>query len=65
MAETVYTPDGKSHVLLGNTTRLSLIREYAGNDLAEYVEGLENLADEWERYFDDYDDYNDYNDYDD
>lgn len=33
MADTVYTPDGRAHVLLGSTTPASIIREYAGEDV--------------------------------
>lgn len=44
MAETVYTPDGKVHVLVGSTTHVSLIREYAGDDLANWAEEQQELA---------------------
>lgn len=44
MAKTVYTPDGKMHVLVGSTTPVSLIREYAGNDLAAWAEEQLELA---------------------
>ena len=44
MAETVYTPDGKQHVLVGSTTHVSLIREYAGDDLANWAEEQQELA---------------------
>lgn len=37
MAETLYTPDGKVHVLVGSTTLESIVREYAGDDTAERV----------------------------
>jgi len=50
MAETVYTPDGKQHVLVGSTTHISLIREYAGDDLADWVEYLEELVDTQEDF---------------
>ena len=44
MAETVYTPDGKCHVVIGSTTHVELIREYAGEDLANWAEEQQNLA---------------------
>ena len=37
MADTIYTPDGKMHVLLGSTTMESIIREYAGEEAANWV----------------------------
>lgn len=37
MADTVFTPDGKMHVLLGATNLESIIREYCGNDVADAV----------------------------
>ena len=40
MANTVYTPDGTMHVLLGSTTILSIIRAYCGNEIADWVEDL-------------------------
>lgn len=40
MAETIYTPDGKMHVLVGSTTLESIIREYAGDDAANAVRDL-------------------------
>lgn len=44
MAETITTPDGKTHVLLGSTTELSLIREYCGDELADR---LREALDDW------------------
>lgn len=41
MADTLYTSDGKMHVLLGSTTLVSLIREYMGDDAANAVAELE------------------------
>lgn len=35
MAETILTPDGKLHVLLGSTTIETVIREYAGGEAAK------------------------------
>ena len=40
MVETVYTPDGKLHTLLGSCTIGEIIREYAGEDAARQVEEL-------------------------
>lgn len=40
MADTLYTPDGKQHVLLGSTTLESVIRKYAGEDAAQQVRTL-------------------------
>lgn len=40
MAETVYTPDGKLHTLLGSCTIGEIVREYAGEDAAKLVENL-------------------------
>ena len=37
MAETVYTPDGKLHTLLGSCTIGEIVREYAGEDAAKLV----------------------------
>lgn len=41
MADTLYTSDGKMHVLLGSITLSSLVREYMGDDAAQMVESLE------------------------
>lgn len=41
MADTIYTPDGKAHVLMGSTTAETLVREYAGNDLGDILHALE------------------------
>lgn len=48
MADTIYTPDGKMHVLLGSTTMESIIREYAGGEAAKWVhrEVVRNAYDE-------------------
>ena len=40
MVETVYTPDGKLHTLLGSCTIQEIVREYAGEDAAKLVENL-------------------------
>lgn len=37
MAETLYTPDGRTHVLVGSTTLESIVREYAGDEAAALV----------------------------
>lgn len=37
MAETIYTPDGKVHVLVGATTPESIVREYCGDELADWI----------------------------
>lgn len=41
MADTLYTSDGKMHILLGATTLVSLIQKYMGDDAAQMVESLE------------------------
>ena len=47
MADTVYTPDGRAHVLLGSTTPASVIREYAGEDvLRELLSEVSRLCHE-------------------
>lgn len=47
MADTVYTPDGRAHVLLGSTTPASIIRGYAGEDvLRELQNRFDELLDE-------------------
>ena len=38
MAETLYTKDGKCHVLLDSTTPVSIIRDYCGDEVADWVE---------------------------
>lgn len=40
VTETITTPDGKMHVLLGSTTLESVIREYAGDEAADAVHQL-------------------------
>lgn len=49
MADTLYTSDGKMHVLLGSTTRISLIREYMGADMADSVAADEDRLSHWEQ----------------
>lgn len=49
MADTLYTSDGKMHVLLGSTTRVSLIREYMGADVADAVAADEDRLSHWEQ----------------
>ena len=46
MAETIITPDGKVHTLMGSTNEVSLIREYAGDELADWVLEQIDLAEE-------------------
>lgn len=41
MADTLYTSDGKVHVLLGSTTLSGLVREYMGDEAADAVAELE------------------------
>lgn len=48
MADTITTPDKRTHVLLGNTTPLSIIREYAGEEAANWVRKLEDTIGELE-----------------
>ena len=48
MADTLYTSDGKMHVLLGATTLVNLIREYMGDEAADAVAELEK-QDAYER----------------
>ena len=38
MAETIITKDGKCHTLLGSTTPVSIIREYCGDEVADWAE---------------------------
>lgn len=38
MAETIITKDGKCHTLLGSTTIVSIIQEYCGDEVADWVE---------------------------
>lgn len=38
MVETLYTKDGKCHVLLGSTTPVSIIWDYCGDEVADWVE---------------------------
>ena len=49
MAETIYTKDGKCHVLLGSTTQVSIIRDYCGDEAADWVESSLNYMDRKER----------------
>lgn len=37
MADTIITKDGKVHVLLGSTTPVSIIREYCGDEAADWA----------------------------
>ena len=47
MGKTVETPDGKMHEILDDEGILDLIREYAGVDAADYVEGrMEEIKEE-------------------
>ena len=49
MAETLYTKDGKCHVLLGSTTPVSIIRDYCGDEVADWVESNLNYMDKKEQ----------------
>lgn len=49
MAETIYTKDGKCHTLLGSTTPVSIIRDYCGSEVAEWVERQLDREDRKER----------------
>lgn len=40
MPDTIITPDGQMHTLLGSTTLESIIREYAGGQAADMVREL-------------------------
>lgn len=40
MADTIYTKDGKCHVLLGSTTPVSIIRDYCGDEVADWASKL-------------------------
>lgn len=40
MPDTLVTPDGKMHTILGSTTLERIIREYAGDQAAAMVEKL-------------------------
>ena len=40
MPDTLISPDGRLHTLLGSTTLESIVREYAGEDAAKLVENL-------------------------
>ena len=40
MADTLITPDGRLHTLLGSTTLESVIRNYAGDEAADRVRAL-------------------------
>ena len=40
MADTLITPDGQLHTLLGSTTLESVIRNYAGDEAADRVRAL-------------------------
>lgn len=48
MVDTLYTSDGKMHVLLGSTTLSSLVREYMGDDVADAVAHEEDRLAAWE-----------------
>lgn len=45
MAETLITKDGKCRVLLGSTTPVSIIRDYCGDEVADWVESNLNYMD--------------------
>lgn len=47
-ADTLYTSNGKMHVLLGSTTLSCLVCEYMGDDAARMVETLEKEEEEEE-----------------
>ena len=40
MPDTLITPDGRLHTLLGSTTLESIVREYAGSQVADAVRAL-------------------------
>ena len=40
MADTLITPDGRLHTLLGSTTLESVVRDYAGDEVADRVRAL-------------------------
>ena len=40
MADTLITPDGRLHTLLGSTTLESVVRDYAGDEVADMVRAL-------------------------
>lgn len=40
MVETLYTKDSKYHTLLGSTTPVSIIREYCGDEVADWAARL-------------------------
>lgn len=40
MAETIYTRDGKMHVLIGSTTPVSIVREYCGDGVVHAIREL-------------------------
>ena len=44
MPETIYTPDGRLHTLLGSVTLSGIVRDYAGEEAAAMVEDLESGA---------------------
>lgn len=41
MADMVQTPDGRRHYLVGSLTLSELVRQYAGDEVAELVRRLE------------------------
>lgn len=61
MADTLYTPDGKLHVILGAEDVNNLIRKYMGDDIFKYTEynidrrdkEIEELRTELEFVYDD------------
>ncbi len=52
MADTLYTSDGKTHVLIGSTTLVSLVRDYMGDDAADAVLELEKQIADREKELD-------------
>lgn len=40
MVDTLITPDGRLHTLLGSTTLESVVRDYAGDEAADMVRAL-------------------------
>ena len=44
MPDTLVTPDGKMHTILGSTTLESIVREYAGDQAADMVRELTDLG---------------------
>lgn len=52
MADTLYTSDGKTHVPIGSTTLVSLVRDYMGDDAADAVLELEKQIADREKELD-------------